>query len=433
MSNYSIEVKNISKRYRLGAKEELHDTIGGAFYSWIKSPVENYRRLKKLTNFDNFDASDIIWALKDISFKVKSGEVLGVIGKNGAGKSTLLKILSRITPPTSGTINLHGRVASLLEVGTGFHPDLTGRENVYMNGTILGMTTKEIKSKFDEIVAFSGVEEFIDTPVKRYSSGMRVRLAFSVAAHLEPEILLIDEVLAVGDAEFQKMCLGKMKNVSKDGRTVIFVSHNMGAVQALCDRAILLNHGETSGISNISKAIDEYLYGEKNERKPVYKTGKISLNNDAYINKVRFVDVNGEIKNNFYTYEQIFIEITWTNNNNVPVNCSILVKNGYGVKSLISIDVNMDWDGTKKQEKGKYKNSVMIPAHYLNTGDYYLSTSLDTASPKKYCYHKLEDILHFRIEDKLDQRSITKGNYRINRDDVVLWPALDWSFEKLEK
>ena len=244
MSSYAIKVENLSKRYRIGFEQQRRDSLAEVFFEWISKPIQNYRRLRNLTQFDPQlqDSQDIIWALKDINFTIQPGEVIGVIGKNGAGKSTLLKVLSRITYPTHGRIELNGRVSSLLEVGTGFHPELTGRENVY--GTILGMTKKEIDNKFEEIVDFSGVSKFIDTPVKFYSSGMRVRLAFSVAAHLEPEILLIDEVLSVGDAAFQRKSLGKMEEVSKLGRTVLFVSHNMGAVRSLCSRGLLLKDGQ---------------------------------------------------------------------------------------------------------------------------------------------------------------------------------------------
>lgn len=247
MSNIAIAVENLSKRYRIGYEQQARDTFAEVLLAWVTRPIKNYRRLRELTNFkdENYhDPENVIWALKDISFAVERGEIIGVIGKNGAGKSTLLKILSRITHPTSGVISLNGRVSSLLEVGTGFHPELTGRDNVYLNGTILGMTKDEIDKKFDEIVDFSGVSKFIDTPVKFYSSGMGVRLAFSVAAHLEPEILLIDEVLSVGDAMFQKKSLGKMQEVSRKGRTVLFVSHNMGAVRALCSRALLIEDGK---------------------------------------------------------------------------------------------------------------------------------------------------------------------------------------------
>jgi len=243
MSKKAISVESLGKAYHIGLKEEDHDSLIATVGSWVKAPLRNFKRLGRLDtkSATHKEVDDIFWALRDVSFEVKRGEVVGIIGRNGAGKSTLLKILSRITEPTTGRAIIRGRVSSLLEVGTGFHPELSGRENVYMNGTILGMTKREIDRKFDEIVDFSGVEKFLDTPVKRYSSGMKVRLAFAVAAHLEPEILIIDEVLAVGDAEFQKKCLGKMQNVATGGRTVLFVSHNMTAVENLCHRAISQN------------------------------------------------------------------------------------------------------------------------------------------------------------------------------------------------
>lgn len=264
MSEIAIKVENISKAYRLGLKETKHDTLSASMVSFLKAPLNNFRKLRNLSHIrtDSLD-EDVFWALKDINFEVKRGEAIGLIGKNGAGKSTLLKILSQITEPSSGQIDIYGRVASLLEVGTGFNPELTGRENVYLNGTILGMSKREINLKFDEIVDFSGVEKFIDTPVKRYSSGMKVRLAFAVAAHLEPEILIVDEVLAVGDAEFQKKCLGKMQDVSNnDGRTVLFVSHNLQAVQNLCSTAILLKNGRISDMGESSRVINHYLSKE---------------------------------------------------------------------------------------------------------------------------------------------------------------------------
>lgn len=262
MSDIAISVQNVSKAYRIGQKEEIPDTLVDAAVSTMKMPLRNFRRLSRLDTFrENGESDDIMWALKDVSFDVKQGEVVGVIGRNGAGKSTLLKILSRITEPTSGRAVIHGRVSSLLEVGTGFHPELTGRENIYMNGTILGMKKREIDAKFDEIVDFSGVEKFLDTPVKRYSSGMKVRLAFSVAAHLEPEILIIDEVLAVGDAEFQKKCIGKMESVARRGRTVLFVSHNMAAVESLCSMGIVLQDGSVRMCGDVRTAIDGYVVG----------------------------------------------------------------------------------------------------------------------------------------------------------------------------
>lgn len=294
-----ISVKNLNKRYRIGLEETKQETFAMQIWHMLTAPFRNFKNLKSLSNFTGTEDESIFWALRDINFEVKKGEVLGIIGHNGAGKSTLLKILSRITEPTEGEIQIKGRVSSLLEVGTGFHPDLTGRENVYMNGTILGMSKKEIDSKFKEIHEFSGIGKYIDTPVKRYSSGMKVRLAFSVAAHLDPEILIIDEVLAVGDAEFQKKCLGKMEDVAGKGRTVLFVSHNMAAVQNLCTRAILLNKGLLVENGETHLIIDNYLNSFKqnaianiNSNKKTSKVfiKDISLNSREKFNNVKSGD-----------------------------------------------------------------------------------------------------------------------------------------------
>lgn len=258
MSDVVISVKGLSKRYRVGAKEVSHDSLFQSVLHSMKAPFKGYQKLKKLTHFKEED-DNVFWALRDINFEVKQGEVLGIIGHNGAGKSTLLKILSRITEPTSGEIKIKGRVSALLEVGTGFHPELTGRDNVYMNGTILGMTKKEIDQRFDEIIEFSGIEQHIDTPVKFYSSGMKVRLGFAVAAHLEPEILIVDEVLSVGDIGFQRKCLGKMNEVAGSGRTVLFVSHNMAAVENLCTTGLLLDQGRISFHGSVHDTVRQYI------------------------------------------------------------------------------------------------------------------------------------------------------------------------------
>lgn len=260
MSHSAITVENLSKAYRIGVQTERADSFVGAMQNVAAAPFRNWNRLRKLNTYgDHADAEDLHWALRDVSFEVPEGEVLGVIGRNGAGKSTLLKILSRITEPTRGRATIRGRVSSLLEVGTGFHQELSGRENIYLNGTILGMRKREIDRKLDQIIDFSGVEKFLDTPIKRYSSGMKVRLAFAVAAHLEPEILIIDEVLAVGDAEFQEKCMGKMHDVATGGRTVLFVSHNMTAIGQLCDKAILLAGGKVVFSGGVHQAIEVYM------------------------------------------------------------------------------------------------------------------------------------------------------------------------------
>ena len=262
MSSVVIKTNNLSKQYRIGIREEVDDSLYNAAASFLSSPLRQFKKLQKLTKFDaSSEDNDIFWALKNITFCVNKGDIVGIIGRNGAGKSTLLKILSRITHPSGGSAIIKGRIGSLLEVGTGFHPELTGRENIYLNGAILGMKKNEIDQNFEEIVEFSEVNKFLDTPVKRYSSGMRVRLAFSVAAHLEPEILLIDEVLSVGDISFQKKCIGKMGDVASKGRTILFVSHNMGAINRLCERVILLENGAIKFDGDTIEGVKKYVEG----------------------------------------------------------------------------------------------------------------------------------------------------------------------------
>ena len=326
MADIAIRLEKLSKAYRIGEAERRHETLLGAAMAVVRAPFRNFRRLRGLRHFDELaltggrtarkraedrtaggnGLSSIVWALRDVSLTINAGEVVGVIGRNGAGKSTFLKILSRITEPTSGRARVCGRVSSLLEVGTGFHPDLTGRENVYLNATILGMRKREVDQKFDEIVAFSGVERFIDTPVKRYSSGMRVRLAFSVAAHLEPEILLVDEVLAVGDAAFQQKCLGQMDEVARHGRTVLFVSHNMGAVTTLCHRGIWIENGSIADDGPVEAVARHYLQstlGENNTFK--YK-------NDSYnfaIEEVVLRNCHGTQTSRFSPGEDLIVEV----------------------------------------------------------------------------------------------------------------------------
>ncbi|HUN21938.1 MAG TPA: ABC transporter ATP-binding protein [Anaerolineales bacterium] len=288
MSDVAIRVNNLSKKYLIGKKQEKYGTLRDTLVQVVSTPA---RRIQKLMSGNAAGASDLseeIWALKDVSFEVKHGDVVGIIGRNGAGKSTLLKILSQITEPTSGQVEMYGRVGALLEVGTGFHSELTGRENVFLNGAILGMTRREIERKFDEIVDFSGIEKFIDTPVKHYSSGMQMRLAFAVAANLEPEILIVDEVLAVGDAEFQKKCLGKMDEVAKGGRTVLFVSHNLGAVGELCQKGVVIEKGRLELTETADVAIRHYLnkiFSQKDTKK-VRETNKLIFIKSFEINSV---------------------------------------------------------------------------------------------------------------------------------------------------
>ena len=261
MADYTVQVTNLSKRYPLVTKEPLHNTFVGYFLSLLYKPFKNLRELRKLSAAQDSSSKidGYLWALKDINFKSQSNEIIGIIGTNGSGKSTLLKILSKITRPTNGDVRIKGKVASLLEVGTGFHHELSGKENIYLNGSVLGMKKNEIDAKYDEIIEFSGINEYIDTPIKRYSSGMRVRLAFSVAAHLDPDILIVDEVLAVGDAEFQKKCLGKIGDVAQSGRTVFFVSHDLNAVMSLCNRVIWIHKGKLMNDGEPKKVIQNYI------------------------------------------------------------------------------------------------------------------------------------------------------------------------------
>lgn len=313
-----IKVENLSKQYRLGSVGlgSLGADVNRWWHTRIRGKEDPYLKIGEENNREVKGSTEYVWALRDINFDVQQGEVLGIIGRNGAGKSTLLKILSRTTGPTTGSIKIKGRVASLLEVGTGFHPELTGRENIFLNGAILGMTRQEIKTKFDEIVDFAGVERYVDTPVKRYSSGMYVRLAFAVAAHLEPEILIVDEVLAVGDAEFQKKAIGKMKDVSgKGGRTVLVVSHNMASVQNLCSKVMYLKNGMTEYISNTAETINFYLadskrYSDKklkeiSERKG---TGKLKLM------QIKGYNSKGSIQDFFFAHDKIFFKIDFQTN-----------------------------------------------------------------------------------------------------------------------
>jgi lipopolysaccharide transport system ATP-binding protein len=379
MSDIAIKVENLSKAYLIGLKEQQHESLLSAMMSFVKSPLENFRKIKRLGNLGNTDESDdIFWALKNVNFEVQQGEVIGIIGKNGAGKSTLLKILSQITEPTKGRITITGRVASLLEVGTGFNEELTGRENVYLNGTILGMTKKEIDARYDEIVAFSGVEKFIDTPVKRYSSGMRVRLAFAVAAHLEPEILIIDEVLAVGDTEFQKKCLGKMQDVAGQGRTVLFVSHNMTAIKNLCSRCIILKQGNILFDGKVDDAVHEYLQLNLKETASGIipeDFPRIANTGEGLFTDVRLMNSEHvEVKDLFYR-EPFTIEMGFNAKTTIkdPFMCVMICnREGEKISYIESIDT---FNKSVPVSTGKHRFSFTITNDLL-PGDYVLNLSM---------------------------------------------------------
>lgn len=311
MNDIAISVEGLGKLYRIGSFQGRYPTFRDSVSSALTMPVRAIRSLSQRNG--HAKRSESIWALKDVSFEIKRGEVIGIIGRNGAGKSTLLKILSRITDPTEGSADLHGRVGSLIEVGTGFHPELTGRENTYLNGAILGMGRREIDHKFDEIVAFAEVEKFIDTPVKHYSSGMYLRLAFAVAAHLEPEILIVDEVLAVGDAEFQKKCLGKMSHVAKLGRTVLFVSHNMAAIKALCSEAILLKDGHVLFRGQPEEAINRNLVRDQFEVDQEFQLPRRDSKGPIRFTNVNVLDHLGQKSNVVQSGEKVSIELSYEN------------------------------------------------------------------------------------------------------------------------
>jgi len=376
----AISVSHVSKRYTIGAQKDgsLRGTLAGMLGA---------KQTKDQQEF---------WALNDVSFEIKKGEVIGIIGKNGAGKSTLLKILSQITKPSSGRIEISGRVASLLEVGTGFHPELTGRENIYLNGTILGMTRQEVKEKFDEIVAFSGVEKFIDTPVKHYSSGMYVRLAFAVAAHLEPEILIIDEVLAVGDAEFQKKCLGKMKEVAGHGRTVIFVSHNMEAVKSLCERAVFLEHGKVVKDAAPSEVIDFYLQRQSGAiLEQSFEYEDAPGNEYVRLKTIRLTPKREDKKPIITVKSPLNIHFEyWNEKDEVATNLSLHLYAATG-ECVFNVVTQLP---VPVLRRGVQTASCIIPADLLNTGVFTISMMIvrDTSVPM----YNFEHILSFEVEEE---------------------------------
>lgn len=361
----AIVAEHLGKQYHIGLKESRPDNLLTAAGAWLASPINNLRQLRRLSRVDDDTAEDVIWALRDVSFAIDQGEVVGIIGRNGAGKSTLLKILSRITLPTVGRVTLNGRVSSLLEVGTGFHPELTGRENIYLNGTILGMTKAEIDRKFDEIVAFSEVEKFIDTPVKRFSSGMRVRLAFAVSAHLESEILLVDEILAVGDTAFQQKSLNKMGGVAESGRTVLFVSHNMQVMAMLCNRLLLLDKGRLVAGGAPTDIISRYL----DDAITTSALDPVTLGEDLRIDQLavtQFGTPAGEFLDSAQPFE---VHITYEILR--PIRNLLLgfnVVSGEGANLFRTYDMLAFGLGTR--EPGVYKSVFQMPGGRLQSGHY---------------------------------------------------------------
>lgn len=423
-----IQVEGLSKRYRIGVKEDPPENLREAVGSLLGA---SFRYLRQMTRPPSEE--ETLWALKDVSFEVKQGEVLGIIGSNGAGKSTLLKILSRITEPTTGRAIINGRVGSLLEVGTGFHPELTGRENTYLNGAILGMKKREIDRKFDEIVAFAEVEKFIDTPVKRYSSGMYVRLAFAVAAHLEPEILIVDEVLAVGDTAFQKKCLGKMEDVSQqDGRTILFVSHNMLAITSLCQIAMLLEGGQVTSTGPVAEIVTLYSRHEMETLPEVNWTESTAPgNNVARILRVRACNEDGFSLYLFDIRRPIDIEVVFqVIRLGVWFTPTIRVHNGLGTILFDSV-ANIDPDQNNIFDAlGNYRCICRIPGNFLAEGLFSVRVTLwGFASPPTNGV-RIDDAIHIRVHDNLQGDSV-RGKYTGQYPGLVR-PKLEWMVERID-
>lgn len=416
MSNIAIKVEGVGKQYRLGEVGTgtlSHDL--NRFLARVRGKEDPFAKVGETNDRTVKGNSNYVWALKDINFDVQQGEVLGIIGRNGAGKSTLLKILSKVTQPTTGKIKIKGRIASLLEVGTGFHPEMTGRENIFQNGAILGMTRTEIRSKFDEIVDFAGVERYIDTPVKRYSSGMYVRLAFAVAAFLEPEILIVDEVLAVGDAEFQKKCLGRMKDVSvNDGRTVLFVSHNMAAVKSLCTRGLVMEHGTVKLIGTTEKAVSYYLKGNTEQlnkrlfpdeyRSEDYQLHEISLNtkgseSDQPLIETEEVELHTEISIRAGAEERYHITYHLINEEGEP-----LFSFSHGNLSLTP---------------GRNKLVCTFPKGFFNPGTFYLSMYI--VRDKAEAVFVEQDVICFTVVDGSRALGVYMG-----KEPGYIKPTFNW-------
>lgn len=404
MSNTVIKVENIGKLYKLG--EIGTGTMSQDLNRWwakMRGKEDPFAKIGEINDRTSKGDSDWVWAIRDISFDVKAGEVLGIIGRNGAGKSTLLKILSKVTTPSSGRIKTKGRIASLLEVGTGFHPDLTGRENVFLNGAILGMTKTEIKSKFDEIVDFSGVERYIDTPVKRYSSGMYVRLAFAVAAFLEPEILIVDEVLAVGDAEFQKKCLGRMKDVSvNDGRTVLFVSHNMAAVKSLCTKGIVIQQGNLVYSGTQLQAVN--FYQTNHQSNSSFKhPGAIDTapgNSNTRILKFEVIPRTGDVLS-IYSGIDFYLEF-YNDKENKNIDLTFELENQ---DNIMIFHYGTIITSTNDSKRGIYSIKCSLPTKYLNAATY--SVSMIFGENQRYVLYSVRDFVTFEV---LSETSGTNSN-----------------------
>jgi lipopolysaccharide transport system ATP-binding protein len=425
MSDTVIRVKGLSKQYRIGARQECYKTLGETVRHAVTAP---FRKLRSGFQNGNGGRNSTIWALKNLSLEINRGEVLGIIGRNGAGKSTLLKILSRITEPSEGYAEVDGSVSSLLEVGIGFHQELTGRENIYLNGAILGMKRNEITRNFDEIVAFAEIENFIDTPVKRYSSGMYLRLAFAVAAHLQSEILIVDEVLAVGDAQFQRKCLGKMNEIRGGGRTILFVSHNLAAIQTLCSRALWVHDGQAVEDGQPDAVVADYLktatmlVGQKVWDDPAEAPG----GDEVRLHAIRLIpegDNDVELMN---TGTPLVIEVEyWSLKPDTRLSLVIAVHNQEEVCVFSSNSLSEQTWQDKPLQSGLFRSQCHIPGNMLNDGGY--RVSLVVFKDSATVVHREQDALVFEIQDNVEDRNGWYGKWA-----GVIRPKLYWSTELLE-
>ena len=430
----AIRVENLSKLYRLGTPADLASDHSNSVVRLLKKPIDNFRKYRSLYKFTEQElagqrsGADLLWALRDITFDIEPGQVLGLVGANGAGKSTLLKILSRITPPTLGRAIIRGRVSCLIEVGTGFHPELTGRENIYMSATVLGMRKAEVDRKLDEIIDFSGVGAFIDTPVKRYSSGMSVRLAFGVMANLEPEILIVDEVLAVGDAEFQRKCLNKMSGIGKEGRTVLFVSHNMAAVTRLCDRALLIRNGQIAMDSTADEVVHAHIAGGRSDTtSSEWADINLAPGDDAVrLRSVRVVSKSGASLSSVRRSQAVGLQLSYDvlEPQQVLSPFFTLVSDA-GVELFSTADPDPGAIQVPRQP-GRYTSTVWIPANFLADGCHYVSVAMRSMN-KQYRPFVERDCITFTVVD--DSEHVLGASWWEGRLIGVIRPDLDWTTE----
>jgi lipopolysaccharide transport system ATP-binding protein len=425
MSDVAIQVRNISKKYHIGKQINKNRNFREALVDTLSGPFRRAGDLMRGHAEGVADLHDTLWALRDISFDIKRGEVVGIIGRNGAGKSTLLKILSRITEPSSGYADIYGRVGSLLEVGTGFHQELTGRENVYLNGAILGMTGAEIDRKFDEIVAFSEIEKFLDTPVKHYSSGMVTRLAFAVAAHLEPEILIVDEVLAVGDAAFQKKCLNKMQDVGQEGRTVLFVSHSMPAITRLCERTILLESGQVLDDGPSHQVVSSYLNSGLGTTAAREWPDLVKAPGDDVVRlrAVRIRTKDNKVSDALDIRQPVGLEMEYqVLQPDYTFMVYFRVLNEEGIELFITIDTDPTWR-QRSRPAGHYVSTAWIPGNLLAEGTFFVGAAIRTVNPTIRRFHAY-DAVAFQLIDSNEGDS-ARGDHTGGLRGVIR-PYLEW-------